>query len=108
MARSALQFVVREKGAKKGRLKQEIQYLASTGFLHPLMEKWSHEVRELGNDSAHPEVPAPSPSTTQPEADPQPPKPQDAKDILNFLDFLFFYLYDLPKQIEDYRKRKSP
>jgi hypothetical protein len=34
--------------------------------------------------------------------------PQDARDIVNFLDYLLFYLYDLPKQSADYRKRKTP
>ncbi len=28
--------------------------------------------------------------------------------IVNFLDLLLFYLYDLPKQIETYRQRKNP
>jgi hypothetical protein len=61
------------------------------------MAEWSHEVRLLANESAHPDALAPPPVT-----------PQDAKDIVNFLDFLLFYLYDLPKQISDYRKRKNP
>jgi hypothetical protein len=96
MARSALQFVLREKGAKKGNLKSEVEDLAAKGVLHPLMAEWSHEVRELGNDSAHPEPAAP------------PTDPEDAKDIVNFLDFLLYYLYDLPKRISEYRKRNSP
>jgi hypothetical protein len=78
MARSALQFVVGEKGAKKGSLKSEVEDLATKGVLHPLMADWSHEVRELGNDSAHPE---PTASATD---------AQDAKDIVMFLDFLLF------------------
>lgn len=105
MSRSALQFIVRHQGAKKSNLKQEIQDLASKGVLHPLMEEWSHEVREIGNDSAHPEVPAPDQSVPRLE---DAPEPQDAKDIVNFLDFLLFYLYDLPKQIGEYRKRRTP
>ena len=34
--------------------------------------------------------------------------PQDARDIVNFLDLLLLYLYDLPKQIADFRQRKNP
>jgi len=60
------------------------------------MKEWSHEVRELANDSAHPEPNAP------------PTDPQDAEDIVQFLDFLLMYLYDLPKHISDYRKRRTP
>ena len=33
--------------------------------------------------------------------------PQDARDIINFLDFLLRYLYDLPRQITEYRKRMN-
>jgi hypothetical protein len=106
MARSALQFITRHKGAKKGNLKQEIQDLAAKGVLHPLMEEWSHEVRELGNESAHPDVATPDPDATQSVN--EEPTQQDAKDIVNFLDFLLFYLYDLPVQIGEYRKRREP
>lgn len=97
MARSALQFVVRGKGGKGANLKAQIDNLALSGVLHPLMKDWSHEVRLLANDSAHPDVPTPDEVT-----------PQDAKDIVNFLDYLLLYLYDLPQQIEEFRKRKNP
>jgi hypothetical protein len=96
MARSALQCVVRERGAKEGSLKSEVEDLATKGVLHPLMTEWSHEVRALGNESAHPEPTA------------APTAPLDARDIVNFLDSLLFYLYDLPNQIAEYRKRKDP
>jgi hypothetical protein len=96
MARSALQIALRNKGAKGGSLKAEIENLANTSILHPLMKDWSTEVRELGNDSAHP----------KPNA--QPTDPNDARDIVEFLNFLLMYLYDLPKQISDYRQRRNP
>jgi hypothetical protein len=110
MARSALQFVAREKGAVGPNLKAEINDLATKGVLHPLMQDWSHEVRELGNDSAHPEVPQAANSAPQTPLSvrTEEQQAQDAKDIVNFLDFLLFYLYDLPKRIEEYRKRNSP
>jgi hypothetical protein len=95
MARSALQFAVRDKGAEGSGLYGEIEDLANKGILHPLMKDWSHEVRELGNDSAHPDPEAAA--TT----------PQDARDIVQFLDFLLMYLYDLPKHISDYRQRRD-
>jgi uncharacterized protein DUF4145 len=108
MSRSALQFIMRHQGAKKGNLKQEIKDLASKGILQPVIEEWSHEVRELANDSAHPEIPDAGKGSAKPAEDLAGPDPQDAKDIVNFLDFLLFYLYDLPEQIKAYRKRKEP
>ena len=47
--------------------------------------------------SAHPEAPVPA------DLD-----PQDVREVVNFLDFLLLYPYDLPKQIENYRRRKDP
>lgn len=95
MARSALQFALRDHGAKKGSLKSEIADLYSKGILPPNMKDWSEEVRELGNESAHP---SPSAKATDQE---------DARDIVKFLDFLAEYLYDLPHQISEYRKRNT-
>jgi hypothetical protein len=95
MARSALQLAVRGAGATGGSLKSEIENLVKTGTLPPLIGDWSHEVRELGNESAHPKP-----------GDP-PTDKEDAGDIVNFLDFLLEYLLDLPHRIEQYRKRRS-
>ena len=94
MARSSMQAALRDKGAVGGSLNQEIKDLAGKGILPPLMEEWSHQVRELGNDSAHPK---PAQPATQ---------PRDAHDITQFLSFMLRYLYDLPKQIKDYRDRR--
>lgn len=97
MARSAVQFIVRDKGAKDAKLKAQIDDLVTKGVLHPLMKDWANEVRIVANESAHPEAPIPEDAT-----------PQDSLDIVNFLDLLLAYLYDLPKQIENFRKRKTP
>lgn len=95
MARSALQLALRDKGAVKGTLYSEIENLASKGILPPLIKDWSHEVRDLGNDSAHPDSQAPQPSS------------QDAEDIVHFLDSTLMYLYDFPKHVSDYRQRRQ-
>jgi hypothetical protein len=95
MARSSMQAALRGHGAKGANLKQEIEDLANQGILPPLMKDWSHELRELGNDSAHP---APGePATTD----------QDAKDIVKFLGYMLTYLYNLPREIALYRQRKA-
>lgn len=95
MARSALQIALRNNGAEGRNLRQEIESLAQNGTLPPIMTEWSHNIRELGNEAAHPK---PEQAATN---------PNDAHDIVNFLDFLLKYLYDLPHQIEEYRNRRE-
>ena len=95
MTRSAIQLALRAHKAVGANLKQEIDDLALRGMLPPLMQEWAHNVRELGNDSAHPK-PGQAPTTLK-----------DANDIGKFMDFLFEYLYRLPKRIKDFRERKA-
>ncbi len=95
MARSAVQVAMRDRGAVGKDLYSEIEDLATKGNLPPLMKEWSHEVRELGNDSAHPKPKTP------------PTTPEDARDIVQFLDSLLLYLYDFPKRVSDYRLRRK-
>jgi hypothetical protein len=95
MARSALQLSARLNGAAGSNLKQEINDLAQKGLLPPVMVEWSHEVRELGNDSAHP-----SPNSAGASA-------ADAKDIGEFLTTMLTFLYQIPHQIAEYRARKK-
>ena len=95
MARSSLQSALRGHDAKGSSLKQEIDDLAVKGILPAHMKEWAHELRELGNDAAHP-GPATSKST-----------PDDVRDVVEFLDFLLQYLYTLPHEIGEYRKRRE-
>ena len=95
MARSSLQAALRHANAKGKNLKQEIDSLAEHGLLPPMMKNWAHNLRELGNDAAHP------------DADAKPTQANDASDIVYFLDFLLEYLYDLPRRIGEYTGRKT-
>jgi hypothetical protein len=95
MARSAIQLAVRYQGASGHNLKEQIDDLAKKGILPPIMKEWSHEVRVLGNDSAHPN---PGAEGTDRE---------DARNVVDFLGVLLNMLYDLPHQIEQYRARKE-
>jgi Domain of unknown function (DUF4145) len=95
MARSAIQLIARYQKAKGTNLKQEIDDLASRGILPPIMQEWSHEVRELANVSAHPD---PGAKGTI---------PKDARDVVEFLSVLLRITYDLPHQIQQYRARKG-
>lgn len=95
MARSALQVSLRDQGAAAKSLKGEIDDLAAKGILPPHMREWAHELRELGNESAHPD-----PAKGKSDA-------EDVRDVIEFLDFLLQYLYNLPHEIRQYRKRRQ-
>lgn len=96
MARSALQAALRNKKAIGDNLFDEIENLTSKGILHPIMKDWATEIRVLARASAHPgkdmDIAA---------------SPEDASDIVEFMDNLLTYLYDFPKQIQDYRERRN-
>lgn len=94
-SRAALQVALRHQGAQGKSLRGEIDDLAAKGILPPHMKDWAHELRELGNESAHPD-PAAGKSS-----------PQDVRDVVEFLDFLLQYLYNLPHEIEQYRQRRG-
>lgn len=95
MARSAVQLVARSHGAKGKNAKEEIDDLATKGLILPIMKEWAHEVRELANEGTHPQ-----PGTTGTSQ-------KDAKDVVEFLTFLMTVMYNLPKQIDEYRQRKG-
>ena len=95
MARSAIQLIMRYQKAEGGSLKTQIDFLADKGILPPIMKEWAHEVRKLGNENAHPE---PGGKGTS---------PKDAKDVVEFLGFLLRLTYNLPEEIEQFRKRRE-
>jgi hypothetical protein len=66
MARSAVQLATRYQEAQGKSLKAEIDDLADRRILPPIMKEWSHEVRELANDAAHPKPGAAKPQRTTP------------------------------------------
>ncbi|HEY1074753.1 MAG TPA: DUF4145 domain-containing protein [Patescibacteria group bacterium] len=93
MSRSALQAIMKDKRAKGNNLEKQIDDLAEKGILPQLIKDWAHELRLLGNKSAHP------------KSDEGDVDPQNVKDIIKFLDFMLKYTYDLPKEIDNYRDR---
>jgi len=95
MARSALQAVMRSQKAVGKDLYNEIDDLATKGILPAVIQEWAHEVRQLAKPAAHP------------EDDEEETSSEDAEDVVKFLDFLLEYTYDVPAQIEKYRKRRQ-
>lgn len=94
MARSALQAALRHMNAKGEKLYKEIEVLSTSGILPKIIADWAHEIRLIANESAHPE-------------DGTPPKKNDVKEVLDFLDFMFVYLFDLPNDIQKLRKSRA-
>ena len=85
---------MREQGAKGKNLKEEIENLASMAVLPPIMKDWSHEIRLLGNISAHPDQSDDPPSAVQ------------AKDLVNFLDLFLELTYSLPCRMPSFENAK--
>ena len=81
--------------AKPATLEKEIEELGGEGVLPVAMVEWAHEIRLLRNIGAHPDPSEESVDAT------------DAKDIVEFLDYFITYALDLPKQISDYKARRS-
>lgn len=95
MAGSALQLALRLENADGNTLQKEVKDLATKGVLPPLMVEWADEVRWLRNPAAHP---VPGQAATD---------PNDAKDVVEFLDFFLEYMLNLPHRINVYRARKQ-
>lgn len=95
MAGRALQAALKEQGAKKERLVDQIKELGSADILPKPMIEWADEIRTLRNIGAHPdnhEVGVGS---------------QDAKDVVKFTDYFLIYTYNLPEEIKEYRGRRN-
>lgn len=95
MARSAVQAIMRNKNAKKGDLYHEINDLVGRGVIPNIVGELAHEVRELARPSAHP---------TEGE---EPIDSKDANEIVEFLDVLLEYTYDLPYKINERREKQG-
>lgn len=100
MARSTLQAITRHQGVKAKDLYTEIELLVQKSAIPQILADWSHEVRELGNPVAHPQI---SVELDEDHAT----DPKDAEDILEFMDYLLRYIYDIPAQIDEYRERRK-
>ncbi len=90
LARRALQTMCKEKGASKVDLKDQIDELFSNNIITQDLRNWSHEVRFVGNDAAHPNG-----AEVQKE---------DAEEIIELLESLCEVLYVAPAKAAN-RKR---
>ncbi len=86
MARRTVEAIAADKGETDGILKDRLKRLASTQRIDPSLEKWSHEVRLIGNVGAH--------------FDPiEDVSEEDADDMIGFVRELLRFLYEIPAEV---------
>jgi hypothetical protein len=92
--RTALQLACRDKGAQGKSLKAEIDDLSAKHTLPTAMSEWANQLREDGNEAAHP-------------AERLPWGEADARDLLALAESIFEYLYVVPAAVEERRARAA-
>lgn len=96
MCRRALQNSVIEKGAKKGKLFDQIDELYDNQIITKDIKDWAHEIRLTGNVGAHPDEDGLEDVT-----------PEDAKELLKFMEEYLNYVYIMPAKVAAKRARKK-
>ena len=66
---------------KPKKLSQRIEALAASHAITPDMKEWAHEIRDVGNDAVHDEIPFTE---------------EEAKDLHAFTELFLTYVYTLP------------
>jgi len=97
MARRALQGCCLDKGAKKGKLQEQIDWLFEQRIITKHLNDWAHEVRLVGNDAAHPQKPREDKPITK----------DDAEAIVNLLTQFTNVLYVAPAIAAKSRKSRQ-
>lgn len=86
-----------DKGAKKGTLENQIDWLFEQRIITKDLKDWAHEVRLVGNDAAHPQKPTEDKSITK----------GDAKVILDLLTQFTNVLYVAPAIAAESKKSRQ-
>ncbi|MCW3052402.1 MAG: hypothetical protein JWN14_1572 [Chthonomonadales bacterium] len=92
MARRTLEAITVEKGETSGTLSDRLKVLATSHVLLPDLAEWAKEVRLIGNTGAHYD---PLDKATM----------EDARDLLNFIQALMGYFYELPATLARRRNK---
>ena len=96
LCRRALQSSVVEKGADvKEYLVNQIDDLAHEEIITKDMQGWAHTVRHFGNDGAHPYDRGLLTKVRK----------EDAEDMLKFMESYLKYVYEMPYEVAEKRKR---
>jgi len=96
MCRRALQSSVLERGAKKGKLFDQINELFEKQIITKDIKDWAHEIRLTANIGAHPDEDGLKDVT-----------PTEAKELLNFMEQYLNYVYIMPDKVAKKRANKE-
>lgn len=92
MARRTLEAITIDQGQSNGTLAKRLQELTNNGILLPTLADWAKEVRLIGNSGAH----------FDPIND---VSDSDAKQLLSFISELLNYIYIMPFELANRRKK---
>ncbi|MDH5449058.1 MAG: DUF4145 domain-containing protein [Candidatus Bathyarchaeota archaeon] len=95
MCRRALQSSVIERGARKGRLVDQIDELYGNQIITKDIRDWAHEIRLTGNIGAHPD-----------DDGLEDIQPDNAEELLKFMEEYLNYVYIMPAKVAAKRARK--
>jgi hypothetical protein len=96
MCRRALENSVIERGAKKGKLIEQINDLCDKQAITKDIKDWCHQIRIIGNMGAHPDEDGLEEVTQE-----------DANDLINFMEEYLNYVYIMPAKVAEKRKMKK-
>ena len=95
MCRRALQASCRNFKAEGKKLIHQIDDLATKGKITTALKEMAHDVRDIGNEGAHPDEDGLGNVT-----------PEDADDIIEFTRQYFEHVYVMPARSDAFRKRR--
>jgi hypothetical protein len=93
MSRRTIEAIAKDKGFSEGNLIDKIKSMKEKGVLQQALADWANEVRLIGNQGAHFD-----PINKVEEA--------DAKQIIEFIEELIKYIYILPNELEEKRRKR--
>lgn len=95
MFRRSLQTAAIEKSAPRGKeLRDQIDDLANKKIIPNSLKELAHQIRVTGNDGAHPNLVN--------------IKPEDAKEIKEFTNHFFDYVYVMPSRVAKMKSKGRP
>jgi len=97
MCRRVVQMSAVALGASIGkRLVDQIDEITAKQAITPILQRFAHEIRSVGNAGAHP-------SESLDEI-----KEEDAEDMLEFTDQFLEHVYVMPKKLEKRKTARAP